>query len=59
MSENKGIKDCVKELGVCYDKLHERFCEGNFCTECFLDEPFDDCLLLKLQDLIDEYERKQ
>ena len=59
MSEYKEIDECVKELNGLYDKLYKRFCEGKFCTECFLDEPFGDCLLNKLQDLIDEYERKQ
>lgn len=58
MSENKEIKDCVKELGVCYDKLHKRFCEGKLCTECNLDEPYCDCLLTKLQDLIDALEEQ-
>lgn len=53
MSEYKEIKDCVKELGSCYDKLHKRFCEGELCTGCPLDEPYCDCLLSKLQDLID------
>lgn len=33
MCENKEIKDCVKELGVCYDKLHKCFCEGKLCTD--------------------------
>lgn len=59
MSECKGIDECVKELNGLYDKLYERFCEGKFCTECFLDEPFGDCLLITLGDLIDSLEEKQ
>lgn len=56
MSENKEIKECIKELDSCYDKLYKRFCEGKFCAECLLDEPYCDCLLSKLQDLIDALE---
>lgn len=56
MSENKEIKECIKELDACYDKLYKRFCEGKFCAECPLDEPYCDCLLSKLQDLIDALE---
>ena len=52
----KEIDECVKELNGMYDKLHKRFCEGTFCTECNLDEPYCDCLLSKLQDLIDALE---
>lgn len=58
MSENKEIKECIKELDACYDKLYKRFCEGKFCTGCPLDEPYCDCLLSKLQDLIDALEEK-
>lgn len=58
MSECKGIDECVKELNGLYDKLYERFCEGKFCTECPLDEPFG-CLLITLVDLIDALEEKQ
>ena len=50
------IKECVKELNGMYDKLHKRFCEGKLCTECNLNEPYCDCLLSKLQDLIDALE---
>jgi hypothetical protein len=53
MSENKEIKECIKELDACYDKLCKRFCEGKFCAECPLDVLYGDCLLSKLQDLID------
>jgi hypothetical protein len=54
MSEYKEIDECVKELNGLYDKLHKRFCEWELCTECPLDEPFGDCLLITLGDLIDE-----
>ena len=37
--EDKEIDECVKELNGLYDKLHERFCEGTFCTGCVLDKP--------------------
>lgn len=56
MSEYKEIDECVKELNGLYDKLHERFCEGKLCTECNLNESYCDCLLSKLQDLIDALE---
>ena len=56
MSEYKEIDECVKELNGLYDKLYERFCEGKLCSECILDEPFCDCLLTKLRDLIDALE---
>lgn len=59
MSEYKEIDECVSELNDCYDKLHKCFCEGTLCTECVLDEPFEDCLLTKLQDLIDVLEEKR
>ena len=49
MSENKEIKDCVKELDSCYDKLYKYFCEGKLCTECPFGELYCDCLLSKLQ----------
>lgn len=59
MSKCKGIDECVKELNGLYVKLYERFCEGKFCTECPLDEPFGGCLLITLVDLIDALEEKQ
>lgn len=59
MSEKKEIKECIKELDACYDKLYKYFCEGKFCTECPLDEPFGDCLLSKLRDSIERLEEKQ
>lgn len=55
-SKNKEIDELVKELGNCYDKLNKRFCEGKLCTECNLNDPYCDCLLSKLQDLIDALE---
>lgn len=55
----KEIDECVKELNGMYDKLYERCCEGKFCTECFLDEPLGDCLLITLENLIDALEEKQ
>lgn len=55
----KEIDECLKELGACYDEFYKRFCEGKFCTECHLDEPFGDCLLITLGDLIDALEEKQ
>lgn len=58
MSEYKEIDECVKELGSCYDNLYKRFCEGKFCTECFLDKPRDTCILLKITGLIEEIEEK-
>lgn len=59
MSENEEIKECVKELGVCYDKLHKRFCEGELCTGCLLEEPYGGCLLAKFRDSIERLEEKQ
>lgn len=59
MSEYKEIDECVKELNGLYDKLHERFCEGTFCTGCVLDKPRDTCILLKITGLIEEIEEKQ
>lgn len=50
MSENKEIKDCVKEMNGLHDKLYRRFCEGKFCTECFLDEPYPHKVLIKFKD---------
>lgn len=57
--KHKEKDKCVKELDNCYDKLYKRFCKGQFCDRCVLDEPLGDCLLNKLQDLIDELEEKQ
>lgn len=59
MSKYKEIDECVSELNDCYDKVYKCFCEGTFCTECVLDEQFEDCLLIRLQDLIDVCEEKQ
>lgn len=52
----KEIDECVKELNGLYCKLYKRFCEGKFCAKYLLDEPYCDCLLSKLQDLIDALE---
>lgn len=57
--KHKENDEYVKELNNYYDKLYERICEGQFCDRCVLDEPLGDCLLIKLQDLIDELEEKQ
>lgn len=54
MSEKKEIKECIKELDACYDKLYKYFCEGKFCTECNLGVPYDGCVLCILQDSIKE-----
>ena len=54
MGEYKEIDERVKVFEELYDKLHDRFCEGEFCTECPLDEPFSDCLLITLGNLIDQ-----
>lgn len=51
--ENKEIKECIKELDACCDKLYKRFCEGKFCTECNLGVPYDGCVLCILQDSIE------
>lgn len=59
MSEYKEIDEYVSELNDCYDKLYKCFCEGTLCTECVFDEPFENCFLSRLQDLIDELEEKQ
>lgn len=58
MSEYKEIDECVKELNGLYDEFYKRFCEGTSCTECLLSEPFHDCLLITLGDLIDALEEK-
>lgn len=58
MNDYKEIDEFVKELNGLYDKLHERFCEGTFCTECVLDKPRDTCILLKITGLIEEIEEK-
>ena len=59
MGEYKEIDERVKVFEELYDKLHDRFCEGEFCTECPLDEPFSDCLLITLGNLIDQLQEKQ
>ena len=63
MSENKEIDECVKELGYCYNRLKKHICEGKLCEECPLEEPHDDCLiiklLIKLRDSIERLEEKQ
>ena len=59
MSGYKEIDERVKALGDCYDKLYKCFCEGALCTECLLGEPYNHCLLNKLQDLIEEIERRK
>lgn len=56
--ENKEIKDCLKELDACYDKLYKCFCEGKFCTECNLGVPYDSCVLCILQDSIEILKEK-
>lgn len=57
MSEKKEIKECIKELDACYDKLYKRYCEGKICIGCPIGE--QDCLLTTLEDLIDALEEKQ
>lgn len=59
MCENKEIKKCVKELNVCFDKLYKCFCKGKFCKECPFDELYCDCLLSRLQDLIEDLKEKK
>ena len=56
MSENKEIKECIKELD---DKLYKRFCEGKFCAECPLDVLYGECMLCILQDSIEILKEKQ
>ena len=56
---NKEIKECVEELGTCYDELYERFCAGKLCTRCPIGKPYRDCLLSGLQDLIEALEEKE
>lgn len=58
MRENEEIKECIKELDACYDKLYKCFCEGKFCTECPFDELYCDCLLGRLQDSIEILKEK-
>lgn len=59
MSEKKEIKECIKELDACYDKLYKYFCEGKLCIGCPIGEPYCGCLLRNLEDLIDALEEKQ
>lgn len=59
MRENEEIKECIKELDACYDKLYERFCGGNICTECVLQYSYQDCMLNVLQDLIEALEERK
>lgn len=58
MHENKEIKECIKELDACYDKLYKCFCEGKFCAECNLGVPYDGCVLCILQDSIEILKEK-
>lgn len=60
MSEYKEIDVCVKELGDCYDKLYERFCEGTNCmfNMCVMSYGSHGCLLIDLLDLIEALEEK-
>lgn len=59
MSENKEIKECIKELDACYDKLYKRFCEGKFCAECPLDVLYGECMqgYVLWKELEKEYEK--
>lgn len=56
--ESKEIKECIKELDACYEKLYKCFCEGKFCTECNLGVPYDGCVLCILQDSIEILKEK-
>lgn len=58
MCESKEIKECIKELDACYDKLYKCFCEGKLCTECPLGDLYCDCLLSNLQDSIEILKEK-
>lgn len=58
MSENKEIKECIKELDACYDKAYKCFCEGKLCAECNLDVPYDGCVLYILRDSIEILKEK-
>ena len=58
MCENKEIKECIRELDVCYDKLYKYFCGGKFCTECNLGVPYDGCVLCILKDSIEILKEK-
>lgn len=58
MRENEEIKECIKELDDCYDKLYKYFCKGKFCTECNLGVPYDGCVLCILQDSIEILKEK-
>ena len=53
MRENEEIKECIKELDVCFGKLDKLFCEGKLCKECNLGVPYDGCVLCILQDSIE------
>lgn len=55
----KEIKECVKELGYCYNRLKKHICEGKLCIGCLLEEPYGGCLLSKLRDSIERLEEKQ
>lgn len=59
MCESQEIKECIKELDACYDKLYKCFCGGKFCTECNLAVPYDSCVLCILQDSIEILKEKQ
>lgn len=56
MSEYK--KECVEALGEYFENMYDRFCKGNHCMECTLDIPNDDCVLFKVQDLLNTLEEK-
>ena len=58
MCESQEIKECIKELDACYDKLYKCFCEGKFCDECNLGVQYDGCVLCILQDSIEILKEK-
>lgn len=58
MCESKEIKECIKELDACYDKLYKSFCEGKFCAECPLDVLYGECMLCILDDSIEILKEK-
>lgn len=38
MSENKEIKECIKELRECIANVYFSFCKGKFCKGCILNK---------------------